>query len=87
MCLISVSVSVPLFILSGVPLGLRHNPASPSGKSRLPLLYEVSELASGNVEGGTGSPLETVTGVEPALMELQSIAFPLGYTVKVVYVL
>ena len=25
-----------------------------------------------------GSPLETVTGVEPALMDLQSIAFPLG---------
>lgn len=31
--------------------------------------------------------METVTGVEPALMELQSIAFPLGYTVIVVYVL
>ena len=31
--------------------------------------------------------METVTGVEPALMELQSIAFPLGYTVIVVYML
>ena len=31
--------------------------------------------------------METVTGVEPALMELQSIAFPLGYTVIVGYML
>ena len=31
--------------------------------------------------------METVTGFEPALMELQSIAFPLGYTVIVVYML
>lgn len=31
--------------------------------------------------------LETVTGFEPALMELQSIAFPLGYTVIVGYML
>lgn len=31
--------------------------------------------------------METVTGVEPALMGLQSIAFPLGYTVIVVYML
>ena len=29
--------------------------------------------------------METVTGIKPALMELQSIAFPLGYTVTVVY--
>ena len=31
--------------------------------------------------------METVTGFEPALMELQSIAFPLGYTVIVGYML
>ena len=38
------------------------------------------------MEGSTGTVLETVTGFEPALMELQSIAFPLGYTVIVGYV-
>ena len=57
---------------------------APVSESRVMFSYKVSELASGSVDGCAGSALETVTGVEPALTELQSAAFPLGYTVVLV---
>ena len=82
-----------------VPVGRLELPLSESKTDVLPIRrngmvpparVELATPGSSDLRStgrATEAKLETVTGFEPALMELQSIAFPLGYTVIVGYML